>query len=241
MTEWAAAAPKTSKASTWEDFIDIFHSPSDVYARRENNGFFVPLLFLAATMTVLYYVTLPLLQPVFDAEFSRQIDAATRANPQVTREQMEQGRRVFETFGGVAVFFTILLMPLVLGCVLWIVGKFFDSKQTLASACVVATYAYFPRLLEQIVNAAQGFFIDPASVTSRFSITLGLGRFIDPSNALLLALLGRVDVFTIWVTVLFAIGLKVTGKIPMARAAAAATLVWLIGAIPAIFGAVRAG
>jgi hypothetical protein len=55
----------------------------------------------------------------------------------------------------------------------------------------------------------------------------------------LLAVLGRVDVFTIWVTVLLAIGLAVTGKIPRARAAMAGVLMWIIGALPPLMGALR--
>jgi hypothetical protein len=47
-------------------------------------------------------------------------------------------------------------------------------------------------------------------------------------------------VFTIWVTVLLAIGLSVTGKIPRRRAAIAAGLVWLLGAVPLVLSALRA-
>jgi hypothetical protein len=55
-----------------------------------------------------------------------------------------------------------------------------------------------------------------------------------------LALLGRIDVFTIWVTILLAIGLSVTGKIPRSRAAIAAAVVWLVGALPSLLQALRA-
>jgi hypothetical protein len=39
--------------------------------------------------------------------------------------------------------------------------------------------------------------------------------------------------------VLLAIGLSVTGKIPRRRAAIAAALVWLLGALPLVFAAAR--
>jgi hypothetical protein len=50
----------------------------------------------------------------------------------------------------------------------------------------------------------------------------------------LLGFLGRIDVFTIWVTVLLVIGLSVTGKIPRGRAAIAGVVVWLAGALPVL-------
>jgi len=55
----------------------------------------------------------------------------------------------------------------------------------------------------------------------------------------LLGLVGRIDVFTIWVTILLAIGLAVTGKIPRSRAAIAGVLMWVLGALPTLAGALR--
>jgi ABC-type transport system involved in cytochrome c biogenesis permease component len=56
----------------------------------------------------------------------------------------------------------------------------------------------------------------------------------------MVALASRVDVFTIWITVLLAIGLAVVGRIPRQQAAIAAAIVWLLGALPAMLGALRA-
>ena len=77
----------------------------------------------------------------------------------------------------------------------------------------------------------------------RFRLTLGIGRFLDPdtTSPLLLAVVGRVDLFTIWITVLIAIGLCVTGRIPRGKAAIAAAIVWLIGGLPLILPALRQG
>ena len=77
----------------------------------------------------------------------------------------------------------------------------------------------------------------PATV----SVTLGVGRFLDPDVAspLLLAIVGRLDVFTIWVTVLLAIGLSVTGNISRQKAAIAAVVVWMLGALPLLLTALQ--
>jgi hypothetical protein len=65
---------------------------------------------------------------------------------------------------------------------------------------------------------------------------------MDPDNAsqVLIALAARVDLFTIWITVLLAIGLHVVGKIPKQQAAIVAAITWAVGALPAVFGALRA-
>jgi hypothetical protein len=143
-----------------------------------------------------------------------------------------------------AKFGAIIFVPVgmfLTGLVLWLVGKLFDAKESLAAAIMVAAYAFVPRILEGVLAGVQGLLLDPASLNGRFKLSLGLGRFLDPDTAspVLLALLGRVDVFTIWVTVLLAIGLSVTGRIPRSRAAAAAAIVWVCGAIPQLMGALR--
>jgi hypothetical protein len=59
---------------------------------------------------------------------------------------------------------------------------------------------------------------------------------MDPgsSNQLLLQLAGRADLFTIWVTILLAVGVYVTGKISKDRAVIFGLLIWLIGSLPAL-------
>jgi len=234
--------PAPSKpASLWEDFIDIFVSPSEVYERRRSSGFFVPLLVFTVLMTVLFVIGKPVLSAVFDAEFSRGIAAAMRQNPQIRPEQMEKGRAFAEKFAPIAAFFTAFIAPLLTGLVLWVVGKFVDAREDLKAACMIATYAFFPRLLEQLINIAQGYFLDPATLNGRYRLSLGVGRFFDPDKVspVLLAVVGRIDVFTIWVTVLLAIGLAVVARIPRSRAAIAAVIVWIVGMLPGLLGALR--
>jgi hypothetical protein len=63
----------------------------------------------------------------------------------------------------------------------------------------------------------------------------------DTASPVAIALASRVDLFTIWVTVLLAIGLHVVGKVPKEKAAIAGAITWIVGALPAVFGALRAG
>jgi len=106
---------------------------------------------------------------------------------------------------------------------------------------VVAVFSYVPRVVEGVVNRVEGLLIDTSNLNSRYSLTLGLGRFFDPdtTSPILLGLIGRIDVFTIWITVLIAIGLAVTGKISRGKAAIAAAIVWLVGALPTLAGTLR--
>ncbi|HET9634468.1 MAG TPA: YIP1 family protein [Gemmatimonadaceae bacterium] len=237
------AQPAPSKASLWEDFVDIFYNPSAVFARRANGEWGKPLLLLVVTATVLYFLTKNAMQPIMDAEFARRGAETMAKNPQVTEEQLASGRHVFEMFGFVFVAIGTLISVLASGVVLWMLSKLFDAKEALAAALMVAAYSEVPRILQILVNAAQALFLSPDKLTSMNSVLLGPARFMDPdhSSAALVAMASRLDVFTIWVTVLMGIGIYIVGKLTKQQAIIIAVVTWVVGGLPALFGALRGG
>jgi hypothetical protein len=238
----ATQAPVAAPASTWEDFVDIFYAPSQVFARRERGSVWMPLVVVTLLMGTLFYLNSGALQPIFDAEFDRGMAVVVRGNPKIPPETIERMRGFASRIGQVGMFIFTPLAMFGVGCAMWLAGKLVDATQTFHAALVVAAYAYVPRVLESAVNGMQGLLLDPAQLDGRFRLSLGPGRFLDPDTVspLLLAFVGRLDLFTLWITVLIAIGLSVTGRIPLGRAAIAAALVWLIGGLPLMFQALRA-
>jgi hypothetical protein len=239
----AVKSEEPGKVGLWEDFVDIFYTPSSVFSRRSDGKFGLALLFLVLVGTVLVFLTKNATQPIMDAEFTRQSAAAMRKNPNLTAEQMAGGRGFFEMVAPLifALFLTISVFGT--GIVLWLVGKLFDAKESAAAAIMIATYSEVPRLVQILTNAAQGLVMSPESLNSMNAVGFNLARFMDPDATApaLIAIASRVDLFTIWITVLLAIGLYVVGKIPKKQAYIAAAITWLVGALPAVLGALRAG
>jgi len=235
--------PAPSKASLWEDFVDIFYAPSSVFARRADGKFGLALLFLIVVGTILFFLTKNAMQPIMDAEFTRQSAAALRKNPNLTQDQLAQGRGFFETIA--PLFFAIGLTISVFGAglVLWLVGKLFDAKASVAAAIMIATYSEVPRIVQILVNAAQALFMSPDKLNGINSVGFNPARFMDPdqASAVAIALASRVDLFTIWVTVLLGIGIYVVGKVTKQQATIIAAIVWVVGALPAVLGALRNG
>jgi len=231
------------RAGLWEDFVDIFYAPSSVFARRSDGQFGMPLLFLVLVGTVLFFLTKNATQPIMDAEFTRRTAAAMRNNPNITAEQAASSRGFFEMFAPIIFAIGITLSILGTGFVLWLVGKLFDAKESVMAALMIATYSEVPRLVQLLTNAAQGLVMSPEKLNSMNSVGFNLARFMDPDNTsqVLIALASRVDLFTIWITVLLAIGIHVVGKIPKQQAAIVAAITWVVGALPALLGALRAG
>jgi len=81
----------------------------------------------------------------------------------------------------------------------------------------------------------------PDKLNGVIKLSFSPARFLDPAtaNPVLIQVLNRFDLFTIWVTVLLAIGVYVTGRVSKAQAAIAGLLFWIVGAIPAILSALR--
>ena len=234
------ASPAPEPASLWEDFLDILYEPSAVFARREKGNFWIPMLVVTIALGALFLANGRVMDPIIDAETQRGMAAAMEQNPQITPEMVDQMRGVSGTIMKVSMFLTIPIVLFVIGVVLYLVGKLFGAQQTFRAALVVAAYAYVPKIIEAVLAGVQGFFVDPAQLDGRFRLTLGIGRFLDPdtTSPMLVGLLGRVDVFTIWVTVLLAIGLAVTGRISRGRAALAGLVIWVVGALPSLYSGV---
>ncbi len=230
------------RAGLWEDFVDIFYAPSSVFARRSDGQFGKPLVFLVLVGTVLFFLTKNATQPLMDAEFARRSAEMMRKNPNLTAEQLSSGRGFFETLSPLFFAIGITLSILGTGVVLWLVGKLFDAKESAAAAIMIATYSEVPRMVQILTNAAQGLVMSPERLNSMNAVGFSLARFMDPDGSpVMIALASRVDLFTIWVTVLLAIGLHVVGKITKQQAGIAAAITWVAGALPAVVGALRGG
>ena len=233
--------PPAEKASIWEDFIDIFYQPAEVFRRRADGRFGLALLLLTVLFAVIFYFTQDSLAPIMDQEIAKATERMRAANPNMTEEQAAGAMAMGRKFAIVNITLYMPIVILLLGTLLWLVGKFFDSAASWKQATTIAAYAQFPRIVEGIVNGVQGAMLDASSLTSRYAIQLGPARFLDDQNTnpVVLALLGRLDVFTIWITVLIGIGLVVIGGVSKARAAIMAALIWLLGSTFYIYTALK--
>jgi hypothetical protein len=196
-----------------------------------------------ALFLVLFFATKTAMQPIFDAEISRGMALAAKQNPGLTPEQLEKGRSFAMTATSI---FPIVLMPIMiflLGAAVTVAGKVVGGTLGFAQGTTIAVFAMFPRLVDTVSSALQALLMDESRLNSRWSVSVGPGRLFNPEAAtsVLLAMVGRLDVFTLWITVLVGVGLKVVAKVPAAQAAMGAAMVWLLGALPGLYQAFRAG
>lgn len=236
MTDPMPNAPSLEKASLFEDLIDIWYAPSKVFARRAEGGAWGPFLVVSLVLIVLYFASAGMMQGVLDAEMARAVAEAQRSNPNLSADQiagMQKMMSVTMRYGAMAGMPIALLL---LGAVTWLVGRILGGSLGFGTGVMIASLAYVPKALELLMVAVQGLLLDASTWTSRFQFSWGVGRFMDHGGKQgLIGFVGRLDVFTLWVTILIAIGLVHAGKVDKSKMWIAAALVWLIGGIGPLF------
>jgi hypothetical protein len=227
--------PTEDTPSVWEDFIDIFYAPAAVFERRRGQSPWPVLVTLTIVMVVLFLAWQRSLGPVMAAEMQR----AMAENPNVSSEQMEQFGSVGRIFAviGFAVSFPVSVLLVALTA--WVLVRLFDAKTGFLAILMVAAYSQIVRIAQFVVGLLQGLLMDVNRMDSVHDVSIGAARFLDQpeSSAMLVNLAARVDLFTLWATALIAIGVRVVARLPRASAWTVAVLVWLIGAVPTVIGA----
>ncbi|MHB1097063.1 MAG: YIP1 family protein [Gemmatimonadaceae bacterium] len=236
MTDFSPEAPAPAKVSLFEDFVDIFFSPREVFQRREKAGYALVMIIVTLLIGGLFIVNRGTMQDLMEAETARAMAEAMKNNPGMTEEQAALGRKI----GGYAMTFGAFIgMPIAMfltGLCGWLTAKMLGGSLKYSAATMIACYSFIPRVIESLTISAQGLLLDTGALTGRYQLTLGVARFLDPElSPGLLALVGRVDLFTLWVTVLLAIGIGVVAKLPKEKLVVAGLIMWAFGALPALW------
>ena len=224
-------------ATIIDDLIEIWTAPSKVFARRATSGFFLVMCLVTLLIGGLWLANQGTMQGIMDAEYARQMQEVMKQNPNVTPEQLASGRKFADFFTSYGVFFGIPIGLLFIGLGTWITGKIVGAEELgYGASTMIAAYSYLPKALESLLYTVQGVLIDTDALTGRYQLSLGVGRFLDPTMDVgLLSLLGRIDLFTIWVSVLLGIGITVVGKLPRSSVVTAAIVMWVFGAVPSLW------
>ena len=236
MTEGTATSAPVQKASFFDDVIEIFIHPANVFRRRAHSSVWPPLLFVALVIGIISFATFNTLAPAFEAEFTRGMQKQMANNPQMTQEMADKSRDIALTFGKYIAPVGLIVVMFVIGVFTWIVAKMMGATLGFQQALVIAAWSYFPRIIGAIIAGIQGLVLDTSNFTSTMSFSLSPARFMDPAtaNPVLMQVANRFDLITIWVTILLAIGVYVIGKLPKEKAIVFGIVMFVLGALPAI-------
>lgn len=230
------AAPTIQPASVWEDLVDIFYAPREVFARRRSSGYAVPLIVLIVVLTLLFLAGRPLFQSLIDSDAAREM---TRRS--MSAAAIENAKEWSAKMAVLSRSIGVLVYVFLLGAVMMGVARLFDVKLSYKASCMIATYSGFPLIVRDVLGVVQGYLLSPDTLTSQHQISLSLARFVDPdaTSPAVIALLAQFDVIGIWMMVLVGIGVAVVGGTTRQRAILIAATLWLLGGLFTVGMALR--
>lgn len=233
-----APAPEAPPA-VWEDFIDIFYAPAAVYDRRRGVSPWPVLLVLTLLLTALFVAWQRGVGPLLDVEMQRAAAEMIAENPEITAGQLEQMSAMGRGLGVVGFALAFPMGVLVVALVTWGLTRAFGAAASFTTLLMVVTYAQLVHVPAYGLGLFQSLVLDLRRYDSIQDVSFSLARFLDQPEASLLAvdLAARVDLFTLWATALIAIGVHTVTDLPRARAWTVALLVWLLGSLPSLIGA----
>lgn len=230
----ARPSPAPETANLFEDFIDIFYAPSIVYARRQLSSFWPYFFAVSLIAAGFQFASRSISSAVFDAEFSRNMAQAMAKNPRLTEEMVSQQRGMMESISSIGFYFATPILILFAAILIWIGAKVVGAKITFDRAMLISGIAQIPRLLGMLLTTIQGILMtDTSSITSMHSVGYSPARFMDPDSVppQVLNLIGRFDIFTLWVTFLLGVGVAVIAKVPRNKGLAAGAVAWGIASL----------
>ena len=100
----------------------------------------------------------------------------------------------------------------------------------------------FRSVIGFLIGIALVMLLPDSMLDGQMRLTLGPGLLLDPDTMRQSLLIGlaRLDLSTLWVTVLIGLGIKTTGGISTGKAISAGAIVWVLGGV-LIVGLVFAG
>jgi hypothetical protein len=232
-TEVEVAAPE--KSARWEDFVDVFLSPADLYARRRDESWTIPFLLFCAISIALYYVFLPIGGLIWEAAMLE------NAPPNADAAQIQQSAQFMKYLGGVFVPIGYGFMIAFMALGMKLASSVLEPGARWRQAFLIATYASYVGLIQQVLTTIAVYVKSRSGTITMADASFGLLRFMPDADPVTKAMIGRVDLFAFWSLILCAIGLSVIVGMSRGKALATAAIAWLLVALPGVIGGLLQG
>ena len=207
------AEPDAPALSFPERLMGIFISPGETLADvARKPGFWAPMITLmvgavAVTETMLWKIGM-------ERIVRMSIEQSSRASS-MSPDQMDQAIRQGARIGGILAHITgFVIVPLYLlilaGLGILIVNLIFGAKMKFKTVFSLIGYANLVSLLGSLMALAVILFGDPDHYNSQNPVPANVGFFLNPTQVSkpLYALASSIDIFTIWMLILVAMGLS---------------------------------
>jgi len=228
-----AAAPPPA-GGFFQNLIDVYFSPREAFQRIVRRPSF--LLPLAAYLVLVFGFTGIWMSRMDPAEFMKvQLEESGQAE-KMTAEQrqqvIDQQSKMMPVFGWVgSIVGTAVVLLLVAGVLLFVFRFFYAAEVTFKQAMTIVSWVLFSvglvttPLLLLVLQLKGDWNINP-----QYALQAHLGVLLDKQTAAkpLYALLSSIDVFSLWMIFLLAVGFGVASRKTTGSAIWGVAIPWLV-------------
>jgi hypothetical protein len=229
MTTEAAEAVAPPKPNVFERAAGVLFTPAETFgaiARRPD--ILGPLLLLLAVSVVTTILIVPRMD--FDEAFRQQMAQSGREmSPADEERALRFAGAVGKTMAYFGPLWSIAFYAIIAGILLF-AFRFMGGEGTFKQAFSATLYSWIPMtlftIILTIVVLVRGT-LDPTTMAT--AVKSNLAFLVDPvEQRVLFALLGSLDIFTIWTLILLTFGFSSLSKMSRATSAAIVVSLWVI-------------
>lgn len=208
-----------------KNLVKVLFKPSRVFGwARENPNWWMP----AITLVLISVIVAVVSTPIGAEEALKQMKENADQMPPGAIAQAEQmiNSPIGIMFAVVTSLFGVAISLLIQSALLHLGASILGGRSKFTVGMATVAYANMPTALQQIIQSIY------MVVTGKIAMA-GLSTLLpkDQIGTPLAALLGRIDIFSIWAIVLLVIGFSTTYQISKGKAAAISIGYWLLGTI----------
>lgn len=220
----AVAKEPARKPSLWEDVVDVFVSPAELYRRQAEGGWVKPWIVVSVLTVAIFFI---FLGPNHEVAVASSREVAARMGRQLPEPGM--GGQIFS-----GIFQPVLLLIgiVVSAFLLWVAAAVAQGGPRFKQAMMIVSWALLPTILQKVLvgvlvlmKTSSGEELNAVRDTST-----GVLRFLDPGSLALplVSGLSLVDVFAFWQLILWLVALKVVCHYTTGKATAVALATWVL-------------
>ena len=214
---------------------NTFVAPTTTFADLRRNRTWWPAFIVLALFSYLFTLT-----AMSHVGPQRLAESAIRNNPaqneklqQASPEQRAQTLRITATFMQVSFFgwpVFVLVLSAAGALLLWVGFNFIlGGSATYPAMFAVMMFAWLPSIFRSALSTAMLFLGDPEGFNINDPIGTNPGFYMDPnSSAFLKSALGSVDLFSLWILALMAIGGAIVARVKIRSGLILVFTTWLI-------------
>lgn len=211
----------------------IFFSPGKAFADiARRPSWWVPVI-LGMILTTVYLNAFS--QRVGWEQTIRQAIERTPNGQNMTPEQKQQaivvGAKIYQYFGyGVGAVGTLLSIFIVSLILMFLFDTIMSAGVGLKRMMAIVAYGFLPLLIQTALSMVVLFLKDPEDFNLQNPLMFNIGAFLSTDTPAALRAIGSsIDLFSLWIIVLLAIGISTAAKkISFGKALATLVLPWIL-------------